>query len=76
MSDIADLVGVTPTEVFGTATFYDMLHTEPVGTHVVSVCTNIACLLNGAAELLDTDEKSRRHGRFRRSTPLPARTGP
>ncbi len=53
MADIAALVGVTPTEVLGTATFYDMLHTEPVGTHVVAVCTNIACLLNGALELLD-----------------------
>ena len=45
MSEIADLVGVTAAEVRGTATFYDMLHTEPVGTYVVSVCTNIACLL-------------------------------
>ncbi len=53
MADIAGLVGVTPTEVFGTASFYDMLHTEPVGTHLVAVCTNIACLLNGAAELLE-----------------------
>jgi NADH-quinone oxidoreductase subunit E len=58
MVDIAGLVGVTPTEVFGTATFYDMLHTEPVGTHVVAVCTNIACLLGGAAELLEHAEGS------------------
>jgi NADH-quinone oxidoreductase E subunit len=56
MSDIADLVGVTAAEVRGTATFYDMLHTEPVGTYVVSVCTNIACLLGGAAELLEHAE--------------------
>ena len=48
----------TPTEVFGTASFYDMLHTEPVGTHLVAVCTNIACLLNGAAELLEHAERS------------------
>ena len=52
MIEIADLVGVTAAEVRGTATFYDMLHTEPVGTYVVSVCTNIACLLGGAQELL------------------------
>jgi len=52
MEEIAQLVGVTPAEVRGTATFYDMLHTEPVGTYVVAVCTNIACLLDGAAELL------------------------
>jgi NADH-quinone oxidoreductase subunit E len=42
--------------VRGTASFYDMLHTEPVGTYVVSVCTNIACLLDGALELLDHAE--------------------
>jgi NADH-quinone oxidoreductase E subunit len=53
MEEIADLLGVTAAEVRGTATFYDMLHTEPVGTYVVSLCTNIACLLGGALELLD-----------------------
>ena len=58
MEDIAALVGVTPAEVLGTASFYDMLHTEPVGTHVVAVCTNIACLLGGAAELLEHAEAS------------------
>src|SRR6202034_492269 len=58
MSEIADLVGVTAAEVRGTATFYDMLHTEPVGTYVVSVCTNIACLLGGAQELLGHAESS------------------
>jgi NADH-quinone oxidoreductase E subunit len=58
MEDIAELVGVTAAEVRGTATFYDMLHTEPVGRYVVSVCTNIACLLGGAAELLEHAEES------------------
>jgi NADH-quinone oxidoreductase subunit E len=58
MSDIAELVGVTAAEVRGTATFYDMLHTEPVGTYVVAVCTNIACLLDGAQELLEHAESS------------------
>ena len=58
MVEIADLVGVTPAEVQGTATFYDMLHTEPVGTYVVSVCTNIACLLGGAQELLEHAESA------------------
>ncbi len=53
LSEIAGLCGVTAAEVRGTATFYDMLHTEPVGTYVVSVCTNIACLLGGALELLE-----------------------
>jgi NADH-quinone oxidoreductase E subunit len=56
MDDIAALVGVEPTEVLGTATFYDMLHTEPVGRYLVAVCTNIACLLDGASELVEHAE--------------------
>lgn len=55
---IAELLGLTAAEVEGTASFYDMLHTEPVGSHVVAVCTNIACLLGGAAELLEHAERS------------------
>jgi NADH-quinone oxidoreductase subunit E len=58
MSEIAELTGVTAAEVKGTATFYDMLHTEPVGTYVVAVCTNIACLLGGAQELLEHAQSS------------------
>jgi len=57
MEDIAGLVGVTPAEVHGTASFYDMLHTEPVGRHVLAVCTNIACMLSGAYELLEHVEE-------------------
>ena len=58
MVHIAELVGCTSAEVLGTASFYDMIFTEPVGRHLVSVCTNIACLLNGGTELLEHAEKS------------------
>ncbi|MEA2686234.1 MAG: NADH-quinone oxidoreductase subunit [Actinomycetota bacterium] len=53
MEHVAELLGLTPAEVYGTASFYDMFFTEPVGRHLVSVCTNLACLLNGGAELLE-----------------------
>jgi NADH-quinone oxidoreductase subunit E len=58
MEDIAELCGVSAAEVYGTASFYDMLHTEPVGKYVVAVCTNIACMLNGAYEVLEHAESS------------------
>jgi len=58
MIEVAELVGVTPAEVRGTATFYDMLHTDPVGRYVVGVCTNIACLLAGGDEMLAHAEQS------------------
>jgi len=50
MEEIAELCKCSAAEVRGTATFYDMLHTEPVGTYALSVCTNIACMLGGALE--------------------------
>jgi NADH-quinone oxidoreductase subunit E len=52
MEEIAELIGITPAEVRGTATFYDMFDLEPSATYRVSVCTNVACLLDGALELL------------------------
>ena len=57
MTHIAELLDLTPAEVRGTATFYDMIFTEPVGKYLVSVCTNIACLLNGGEELLEHAEQ-------------------
>jgi NADH:ubiquinone oxidoreductase subunit E len=57
MIEIAELVDVTPAEVYGTASFYDMLHTEPVGKYLVGVCTNIACLMQGGEDLLEYAEE-------------------
>jgi NADH-quinone oxidoreductase E subunit len=57
VDEIAEIVGVTPAEVIGTASFYDMLRTEPTGRYLVAVCTNIACMLRGAYELLEHAEE-------------------
>jgi NADH-quinone oxidoreductase E subunit len=58
MAHIAELLDLTPAEVYGTASFYTMFKREPVGRHLVSLCTNIACLLDGAYELLEHAEDS------------------
>src|SRR5207253_910044 len=42
MEHVGEMLGITPAEVYGTASFYDMLFTTPVGRHLVSVCTNLA----------------------------------
>ena len=52
MKHIAELVDVTPAEVLGTCSFYEMFKREPVGDYVVNVCTNISCMLLGGEELL------------------------
>jgi NADH-quinone oxidoreductase E subunit len=52
IAEVAELTNTTPADVRGTASFYDMFHLEPVGKYVVSVCTNIACLIAGGEEML------------------------
>lgn len=52
MEHIAELIGITPAEVLGTCSFYEMFKREPVGTYLVNVCTNISCMLLGGEELL------------------------
>jgi NADH-quinone oxidoreductase subunit E len=49
----AAVMRVTPAYLESVASFYDLLHTEPVGSHKVSVCTNISCWMRGGDELLD-----------------------
>ena len=58
MEHIAELIGCTPAEVYGTGTFYEMFKFHPVGTYVVGICTNISCILQGADELLKHAERS------------------
>lgn len=57
MAHLGEMLGLSAAEVRGTATFYDMFHVEPVGRYVVAVCTNIACMLQGAYELLESIEE-------------------
>jgi len=52
MAHIAELVNVTPAEVLGTASFYEMFKMEPVGKYMINICTNISCQLMGGEELL------------------------
>jgi NADH-quinone oxidoreductase subunit E len=53
MRQAAAVMRVTPAYLESVATFYDLLHTEPVGNHKVLVCTNISCWMRGGDELLE-----------------------
>jgi NADH-quinone oxidoreductase subunit E len=54
MEEIAALLDLTPALVLGTCSFYTMLKREPVGRLVVSVCTNVSCMVNGGPSLLES----------------------
>ena len=52
MNAVADYLAMPPISVYEVATFYTMFHLHPVGKHVIDVCTNISCMLNGSETLL------------------------
>jgi NADH-quinone oxidoreductase subunit E len=52
MRHVAELVGVTPAEVLGTASFYEMFRFEPTGKFLVNICGTLSCALMGAEQLM------------------------
>lgn len=57
MVHLAELVGVTSAEVYGTATFYEMFRFEPIGKYLVNICGTMSCALMGSEELMHHAEK-------------------
>jgi NADH-quinone oxidoreductase subunit E len=45
--DLSGILGLTPEEVDGIATFYDRIHRRPVGAHVVLLCDSVSCWVMG-----------------------------
>jgi NADH-quinone oxidoreductase subunit E len=57
LREVADALGETPAYCQAVASFYDMFHLEPVGRHLVEVCTNVSCGLLGAQQVLEAFEQ-------------------
>lgn len=53
LRDVAEALEETPAYCQSIASFYDMFHLEPVGRHVIEVCTNLSCALVGAQAVVD-----------------------
>ena len=55
--EVADALELTPAYCQAVASFYDMYHLEPVGRHMVEICTNVSCALVGAQQVLEAFER-------------------
>ncbi len=53
MEHVARILDMPPIRVYEVATFYEMFNLEPVGEHVVRVCTTTPCMLCGAGDVLE-----------------------
>ena len=55
--EVGEALELTPAYCKAVASFYDMFHLEPVGRHVVEICTNVSCALVGAQQVVEAFDK-------------------
>jgi len=60
MEEVASAFGLSPAEVYGVATFYSFLDTEPRGRFVIRVCRTISCDMAGKEEIIESLKKELR----------------
>lgn len=53
MNAVAAYLELPTIQVYEVATFYSMFQTKSVGRHNVAICTNVACMLRGAEDLVE-----------------------
>lgn len=53
MDHVAELLGITPVEVYEVATFYSMYNLKPVGKHIFEVCQTGPCMVCGADNIIN-----------------------
>lgn len=49
---VAEALGLPVSEVASVASFYTLYYLEPVGRHVIQVCTNLACMVHGCRDVV------------------------
>ena len=47
LAEVAALLDMTPAELDGVATFYNLIFRRPVGRHVILLCDSVACWIMG-----------------------------
>jgi NADH-quinone oxidoreductase subunit E len=57
IEEVAQVTGLSTTEVEELATFYSLIYRYPTGRHVLRVCDSLCCSLRGADRLLQAAEK-------------------
>jgi NADH-quinone oxidoreductase subunit E len=57
MNEVGEYIGIHAAQVREVASFYTMYNLKPVGKYHLKVCTNVACCLRGAENILEYCEK-------------------
>ena len=57
VSYLANRLGLRITDIWEVATFYSMLHTEPIGKYHIQICKTLSCKLLGAEKITEQCSK-------------------
>ncbi|MCH1416005.1 MAG: NAD(P)H-dependent oxidoreductase subunit E [Gammaproteobacteria bacterium] len=57
ISSLANYLGLTKIDVYEVATFYSMFNLQPIGKNIISVCTNVSCMLRKSDDIVNYIEK-------------------
>ncbi len=52
LAAVAETLDLPVSEVTSVASFYHLLFLEPRGRHLIQVCTNLSCMLNGCQKIV------------------------
>ena len=55
--DIADIIGIPESKVYGTATFYSQFYFSPRGKRTIKVCLGTACHVRGGMQVMEALER-------------------
>jgi NADH:ubiquinone oxidoreductase subunit E len=58
ISEIADFLSLTKSEVYGVATFYSQFRFEQQGKHIIKCCQGTACYVQGGKRILEAVENA------------------
>ncbi len=57
LKEVAEVLGVPLTDVYGVVTFYALFRLKPRGRHTINLCKGTACYARGAAQIIERLKK-------------------
>ena len=53
MDKVAEILGITPIEVYEVVTFFSMYNQKPMGKYMLEFCSTSCCAINKAEDMMD-----------------------
>ena len=58
LRDVSDRTGISASQIYGVATFYEQFYLEPHGRHTVRCCRGTACHVKGSPNIINAIQQA------------------